>query len=103
MYVPKLHTVVDEDEIRSMVAGIQAGWLVTTGRDGTPLPTLLPIIWKDSTVIAHMAKANSHWREVQPEAPALLIVPGPDAYISPSWYASKAEHGRVVPTWNYTA
>lgn len=103
MYVPKLHAVVDEDEIRSMVAAIQAGWLVTTGRDGTPLATLLPIIWKDSTVIAHMAKANSHWREVQTEAPALLIVPGPDAYISPSWYASKAEHGRVVPTWNYTA
>jgi transcriptional regulator len=67
------------------------------------MATLLPIMWKGSTVIAHMAKANAHWREIGPETRALLIVPGPGAYISPSWYASKTEHGRVVPTWNYTA
>lgn len=103
MYVPKLHAVDDEDEIRAMVGTIGAGWLVTTARDGTPAATLLPIIWEDSRVVAHMARANPHWREVQDDAPALLIVPGPDAYISPSWYASKTEHGRVVPTWNYTA
>src|SRR6187200_2846823 len=86
-----------------MVAAAKAGWLVTAGGDGAPEATLLPIMWEGSTVIAHMAKANSQWRRIEPEARALVIVPGPDAYVSPSWYASKAEHGRVVPTWNYTA
>ncbi|HEY1620467.1 MAG TPA: FMN-binding negative transcriptional regulator, partial [Streptosporangiaceae bacterium] len=47
--------------------------------------------------------ANDQWRTAQPGAQALAIVRGPQAYISPSWYASKAEHGRVVPTWNYEA
>ena len=50
-----------------------------------------------------MAKANQHWRAITDGMPALVIVTGPEAYISPSWYASKAEHGRVVPTWNYLA
>jgi transcriptional regulator len=50
-----------------------------------------------------MARANGHWRAIEPGAPALAVVTGPEAYISPGWYASKAEHGRVVPTWNYSA
>jgi transcriptional regulator len=50
-----------------------------------------------------MAKANPHWKQISPDGPALLIVSGPDTYISPSWYAAKHEHGKVVPTWNYTA
>ena len=47
-----------------------------------------------------MARNNDQWRQ-QVLGEALVIVRGPDAYVSPSWYASKAEHGRVVPTWNY--
>lgn len=54
-------------------------------------------------MIAHFAKANPHWREIGPDTPALVIVTGPDAYVSPTWYAAKAEHGKVVPTWNYSA
>jgi transcriptional regulator len=50
-----------------------------------------------------MAKGNPQWREIEPDAAALAIVAGPEAYISPSWYATKAEHGKVVPTWNYSA
>ena len=53
-----------------------------------------------------MAKANPHWRAITEDAegtPALAVVTGSQAYVSPSWYASKAEHGRVVPTWNYSA
>jgi transcriptional regulator len=49
----------------------------------------------------HVARANSVWREVSPEAEALVIFQGPNAYISPSWYPSKMENGTVVPTWNY--
>ncbi len=71
--------------------------------DGPPAATLMPILWRGDRLVAHMAKANQHWRAITDGMPALVIVTGPEAYISPSWYASKAEHGRVVPTWNYLA
>lgn len=103
MYVPKSNVVEDETEVREMVASARAGWLVTVADDGTPMATLLPIMWQGPTVYAHLAKANPQWRHVHDSARGLLIVTGPDAYISPSWYPAKAEHGKVVPTWNYTA
>jgi transcriptional regulator len=84
-----------------MVAGVGSAQLVTVGADGYPLATLLPVAWQGDTVIAHMARANPHWTQIGDGSPVLLVVAGPQAYISPSWYASKAEHGRVVPTWNY--
>ncbi|HEY0812255.1 MAG TPA: FMN-binding negative transcriptional regulator [Pseudonocardia sp.] len=103
MYTPPFNRVDDEAEIRRMVAACRTAWLITSSETGLPLATFLPIIWRDSTVIAHMAKANPHWRHIGADAPALLIATGPQAYISPSWYAAKAEHGKVVPTWNYSA
>jgi transcriptional regulator len=102
MYVPHFHAVEDEQEIRAMVAGVGSAQLVTVGADGYPLATLLPVAWEGDTVIAHMARANPHWTQIGDGSPVLLVVAGPQAYISPSWYASKAEHGRVVPTWNYS-
>ena len=60
-------------------------------------------VGRGDRLVAHMAKANPHWRAITDGMQALVIVTGPEAYISPSWYASKAEHGRVVPTWNYLA
>ena len=80
-------------------------------RSGTrPVATLLPVIWErpaelaDGTwgrLLGHLAVANDQWQTAAPGAEALVIVTGPQAYISPSWYESKARHGRVVPTWNY--
>ncbi len=102
MYVPRTNVIEDEQEIRGFVAEVGAAQLITTGADGYPLATLLPVIWEGDTVIAHMARANGHWKQIDPDMPVLLVVSGPQAYISPSWYASKAEHGRVVPTWNYS-
>jgi transcriptional regulator len=103
MYIPRFNAVEDEDEIRAMVTAIGSAELVTVGPDGYPVATLLPVVWQDGLVIAHMARANPHWRQIGPDAPALFICGGPQAYISPSWYAAKTEHGRVVPTWNYSA
>jgi transcriptional regulator len=101
MYRPRVHAVDDETQMRAMVRAAGAAELVTVGADGYPRATLLPILWIGDTVIAHMARANAHWREIGEHAPALLVCAGPQAYVSPGWYASKAEHGRVVPTWNY--
>lgn len=103
MYVPHFNAIEDETEIRAMVRALGSAELVTVGTDGYPIATLLPILWHDGIVIAHMARANPHWRQIEPDARALFICGGPQAYISPSWYAAKAEHGRVVPTWNYSA
>ena len=68
--------------------------------------TMLPMIYVEGTagapdrLLGHVARKNDHWR--QPVlGEALAIVRGPDAYITPAWYATKREHGRVVPTWNY--
>ncbi len=101
MYVPRPNAVDDEETIRAFVAEIAAGELITTGPDGYPLATLLPIMWHGDRVIAHMARPNPQWTSIAPDSPALYVVAGGQAYISPNWYAAKAEHGRVVPTWNY--
>ncbi|MDO9380506.1 MAG: FMN-binding negative transcriptional regulator [Nocardioidaceae bacterium] len=105
MYVPPANRVDDPAAVRAMVEGVGAADLVTVGADGVPVSTLLPVLWSDdgATVVAHMARGNDHWRSIADDAPALAIVSGAQAYVSPSWYAAKAEHGRVVPTWNYSA
>jgi transcriptional regulator len=103
VYTPPFNAVQDEDAIRAMVAAFRTAWLVTADSDRVPTATLLPIMWRGDVVIAHMAKANPQWRGITDGDPALLIAGGPEAYISPSWYAAKAEHGKVVPTWNYSA
>jgi transcriptional regulator len=103
MYVPPFNAVHDETAIREMVAAARIAWLVTVDPDGVPTATLLPILWRDGVVIAHLAKANEQWRSIADDAPGLLIIGGPAAYVSPTWYAAKAEHGKVVPTWNYDA
>ncbi|WP_457254271.1 FMN-binding negative transcriptional regulator [Pedococcus sp. P5_B7] len=102
MYVPHFNALDDEQAVRAMVAQLGSAQLITTGPDGYPLATLLPVVWRDDTVIAHFARANEHWKAIADDQPALLVVTGPQAYISPTWYAAKAEHGRVVPTWNYS-
>ncbi len=53
------------------------------------------------TLVAHVARANPVWREVRADAEVLVVFQGPQAYISPGWYATKRETGKVVPTWNY--
>jgi transcriptional regulator len=73
----------------------------------------VPILWERhevdpgsgrfGTLLAHVARMNEQWDDVSSGQRVLAIVHGPQAYVSPSWYAAKAEHGRVVPTWNYSA
>ncbi len=102
MYVPRFNTMGDP-EIPRLVAAVGSAELVTVGPDGYPCATLLPVVWEAGRLVLHMARANPQWKTIAPGSPALAVVAGPQAYVSPSWYPSKAEHGRVVPTWNYTA
>lgn len=103
MYVPE-HFSVAESEVRDLLVEHGAADLVTNTPEGlvaTMLPFVFePAIGEHGALLGHVARNNDQWRrEVLGEA--LVIMRGPDAYVSPGWYASKAEHGRVVPTWNY--
>jgi transcriptional regulator len=93
-----------EDRIEVMQALIRAhplGTLVTAGRRGL-VANLVPFtLAADGMLRAHLARANGQLDDLRDGAETLVIFQGPHAYVSPSWYVSKREHGRVVPTWNY--
>ena len=101
LYVPRFN-VMDADDVRPFVEAVATAQLVTVGEDGVPDATFLPVLWEGDRMVGHLARANAHWRRIVDGSPALAIVTGPDAYVSPGWYATKAEHGKVVPTWNYS-
>ena len=91
--------------LRQLVQQHPLATLVTLGPDGL-LANHIPLLWDPDpapygTLRGHVARANSQWRESRSDVSALAIFLGPSAYISPSWYAAKQEHGRVVPTYNY--
>ncbi len=81
------------------------GLLVTVGWDGpmaSPLPFLLDSkASKLGTLKAHLARANTQWKDSRLDLNALVIFQGPEVYITPSWYVTKQDTGKVVPTWNY--
>ena len=105
MYVPAHFAAGDLDQIAAFVERAGAADLVTF--DGAqPVSTLLPVIWDrfagpNGRLIGHIARGNPQWSTAAAGVPALAIVRGPQAYISPSWYQSTRDHGKTVPTWNY--
>ena len=107
MYVPSSNAEHDVGTMLDFVAAHPFGALVTASAEGL-LATHLPFV-VDRTrgplgaLEGHVARANPHHRVAPTTDEALVIFTGPDAYVTPSWYAAKAEHGRVVPTWNYVA
>lgn len=108
MYVPA-HFQPSDDEVREALRHLDAVDLVTATDDGL-LATLMPMLWDEpgsrdgmgpwGALVGHVARKNAQWR-TPAVGEAMAIIRGPDAYISPRWYAAKREHGRVVPTWNY--
>jgi transcriptional regulator len=105
VYAPAAFAVEDPlAELADLLVD-HAATLVSTGPDG-PLVTVVPLLVAadDSGVVlqGHLARANPH-AKVADGTPSVATVVGPQGYISPSWYPSKAEHGRVVPTWDYVA
>jgi transcriptional regulator len=106
MYVPAAFREDDPTEVRRIIREARLATLVTATPEGlvaTPLPLLLDESGGEHGVLfGHVAKANRQWA-LPVIGEALVIFSGPDAYVTPSWYAAKREHGRVVPTWNYVA
>jgi transcriptional regulator len=99
VYVPA-HFAAPDDALAQLLAAPGAVDLVSSTPGGLTATTL-PMLYDPQahTLTGHLARTNPQWRDTVGEV--LVIVRGPDAYVSPSWYASKAEHGRVVPTWDY--
>lgn len=114
MYLPAHFEQPDHDIIRQLIRGAPLATLVTLAA-GTLEANHVPMLLGKGEVQGegagqgeggmrlrfHVARANPVWRDAGAGSEVLAIFQGPDTYISPSWYASKAEHGKVVPTWNY--
>jgi transcriptional regulator len=107
MYIPPLLKEERIEVLHAAMRQAQLATLVTLGAEGlvaSHLPVLVePAPAPYGTLIGHFSKANPQWRDLAAGVEALAIFTGPHAYITPDWYASKREHGKVVPTWNYVA
>lgn len=104
MYTPAAFRLDDLPALDETIRAARLANLVTATADGpmaTPLPLFLdPEEGPYGTLYGHLARANPHWK-AEPVGDTLAIFMGADAYVTPSWYAGKREHGKVVPTWNY--
>ncbi len=103
MYVPSHFATDAADALIERLARRWAGVLITIDESGAPVGTHMPILWDAEKRVAtgHIARANPQWKHGAGKG--LIVLNGPEAYVTPNWYPSKAEHGKTVPTWNYEA
>jgi len=105
VYQPEHHRVDDLKQMHALMRARPLGILASAGAAGlfaTHLPTVLKDDGRYGLVECHLARANPHWKDLARGIEALMIFQGIEGYITPAWYPSKAEHGKVVPTWNYS-
>jgi transcriptional regulator len=104
MYTPAQFAEARPEVLHDLIRRYPLGALVSTSSEQGLMASHIPMLLdSDAGVLrCHVARANPHWQTLS-ESPVLVIFTGPEHYISPSWYASKDEHGKVVPTWNYAA
>jgi len=104
MYQPDHFVVDDLPQVHALMRARPLAALVSTGPlglYGTHLPTVLKDEGPFGTIECHLARANPHWKDLAAGGEALMIFQGPESYVTPNWYPSKALHGKTVPTWNY--
>lgn len=106
MYIPPAFRESERESLHAQIAGSGLATLITVGAD-SPIVSQLPLLLDTAagaygTLAGHLARGNPQWRTSDLTKPALVLFTGADAYVSPSWYPSKQEHGKVVPTWNYS-
>ena len=105
MYLPEMFRLDDELALDVVARAGLATVVVSTGSgfEATPIPWMLRRSPDSTLLVGHISKANPLARTLSGSVDAIVIVDGPDGYVSPSWYPSKAESGEVVPTWNYVS
>ena len=106
MYLPAHFEEKRADVLHALIRSHSLGTLVTLNTaselQANPIPFLVePGPQAHGTLRGHVARANPMWRETRGDVDALVVFQGAQSYVSPGWYPSKAEHGKVVPTWNY--
>ena len=107
LYIPPAFRETDTAILQEEIRRIGFCSITTIGATG-PLISHVPVMIDPSVgplgqLRCHVARANPQWRDSDFSKPALAVFMGPDTYVSPSWYPSKTEHGKAVPTWNYVA
>ena len=104
MYLPDEFKMTDPAQIRAALDANPFASFATNGPHG-PEISHLPLVVRDEdeaqVIYGHFARANTHWKALDGKTPALAAFSGPHGYISPDYYATKRETGKVVPTWNY--
>ena len=106
MFQPDDFRVEDVPEMHALMRGRPFAALVSAGAAGlyaSHLPTVLKDDGPYGVIECHLARANPHWIDLAAGGEALMMFQGPEGYITPNWYPSKAVHGKVVPTWNFAA
>lgn len=107
MYRPTYFREDRLDVLHALIRTHPLGMLVTAGEGGlmaNPIPFLIDAQGCEKGLLrAHLARANDQLAALDAGAEAMVLFHGPQAYVTPAWYASKAQHGKVVPTWNYVA
>jgi len=107
MYMPRQFEEQRTEVLHGLIDAHPLGTLVTMRPGGLEAEHVPFLLDRDAgphgTLRAHVARANPVWREAEAAAGCLVVFQGADAYVSPSVYPGKAEHGREVPTWNYMA
>lgn len=107
MYTPPHFSEDDLPTLHDQIHRARLANLITMGTDGldvSHVPVLIDLAEGTyGTIYGHLSRGNPQWRTADTTTEALITFTGPDAYITPSWYATKAETEKVVPTWNYQA
>ena len=110
MYLPQHFEETRPAVLQALLRAHPLGLLVTQDGQGLPVADALPFLWQPNvdadadgpgSLVGHVARANPLWQSASVGRPVLVVFQGPSAYVSPSGYPGKAEHGKVVPTYNY--
>jgi len=101
MYTPKHFAAPSEAALSELIRTYPFATLIMTTANGVEVNHLPLYLDNQGVLSGHLARANPLWQAVQAEQPVMAVFHGPHAYVTPSWYATKAQTGRVVPTWNY--
>lgn len=106
MYQPKHFVISDSDQIVGLMTTYPLATLIATGVSPVQINHIPMLVSNDGPSLklqCHVARANPLWATLKDHPEVVAVFCGVQSYISPNWYATKAEHGKVVPTWNYEA